>query len=264
LGRIRVRLLKGFDSLGLQICRALRYAQVLQTELMLHLAQPEDWHEITARAYNRNRSYRDDAYNATFYPWEKQAVDRFFPDPPARVLVGAAGGGRELAWLAGRGYDVAGFDPAVRLATDVARRVDRSRLLCCEVASYQALLDGITAIEAHAPYDAIVLGFGSLSHVALPKHREALLRKALSLCDKGPLLLSWLSNARSPAQLRVRAVLTRLGLARRPARDSYSAHEGFIHGFDYQEIFDLASAAGYRVAAYDDANDFPHAVLLPK
>ena len=29
-------------------------------------------------------------------------------------------------------------------------------------------------------------------------------------------------------------------------------------------IFDLARAAGYRVSAYDDANDFPHAVLLPK
>ena len=57
------------------------------------------------------------------FPWEESVVERFFPRPPARVLVGAAGAGREAFALARLGYEVVAFEPAPGLARSNPRTI---------------------------------------------------------------------------------------------------------------------------------------------
>ena len=44
-----------------------------------------------------------------------------FPDPPGRVLIGGAGGGREAFALAARGYEVVAFEPSADLARSMVQ-----------------------------------------------------------------------------------------------------------------------------------------------
>ena len=51
-------------------------------------------------------------YRDALHPWEETVVGSHFPAPPSRVLIGAAGGGREAFALARRGYAVVAFEPS--------------------------------------------------------------------------------------------------------------------------------------------------------
>src|SRR5512142_2340602 len=63
-------------------------------------------------AYGQTQAYRADssAFRRGLFGWEKEAIARFFPAAPARVLVGGAGGGREVFALAEMGYEVVAFE----------------------------------------------------------------------------------------------------------------------------------------------------------
>jgi 2-polyprenyl-3-methyl-5-hydroxy-6-metoxy-1,4-benzoquinol methylase len=55
-------------------------------------------------------SYAEESYvNSGFFIWEREAIRRYFP-PGGRILVAAAGAGREMLALAHDGFLVAGFD----------------------------------------------------------------------------------------------------------------------------------------------------------
>src|SRR5262249_12057240 len=53
------------------------------------------------------------------FEWEKDVVRDHFPPPPARVLVGAAGLGRESSALAEMGYSVTAFEPVDHLVASM-------------------------------------------------------------------------------------------------------------------------------------------------
>jgi len=197
------------------------------------------------------------------FPWEREAVRRFFPKPPARVLVGGAGSGREILWLCSLGYEVAAFEPAPLLVELAAQRCGGERLLACVTAGYEQLVSGVPAIARHAPYAAVVLGWGSLSHVADPRVRGALFDCMRELAPEAPVLLSWIPPKPSgPKREALRALLRRLGMRARLPNDSYQAHLGFVHSFDEGELDQLARRARYAIADLDVLD--PHAVLVPE
>lgn len=144
-----------------------------------------------------------DLYDASFRPendhdglylWETQWFERRLPPAPARLLVGAAGSGREALALARLGYGVHAFEPSVsafeicraRLGSD---RVDR--------ASYEDLIATILhdrstslRIQRDARFDAVLLGWGSFGHVLREADRLELLRACDRIAPGGPILLS--------------------------------------------------------------------------
>ena len=79
-------------------------------------------------AYNNIRvRRRPKVYDASapelrerLFNWEADLVERVFPPPPGKVLVGGAGGGREAFELVTRGYAVAAFEPSDVLARSMA------------------------------------------------------------------------------------------------------------------------------------------------
>src|SRR5687767_12754763 len=66
--------------------------------------------------YGPRPFYREPGYQARgLWPFEERALERWFPRPPARVLVPGAGTGREVLALHQRGYQVDAFEPTAAM-----------------------------------------------------------------------------------------------------------------------------------------------------
>ena len=232
---------------------------------------PDDRPALSAAAYARqkriDRPGNQDASGLS--DWERAMFDQYLPKPPANILVGAAGSGREARALAGRGYQIMAFDPCAELI-DQARRIDAPALSYL-VGSYEDLVqDGSSfsaAVSAQAPYDAVLLGWGSLSHVSRAQVRIELFR-TLSRLSSGPILASWLPQSARTRPSRSQRFGARLGrLVSRERilidpRDSTVPHAGYAHLFDLAELEDLARATGYRFVNIAQGLPYPHGVFL--
>ena len=65
----------------------------------------------------------------TSFRGRKRCFERYFPPPPAHILVGGAGGGREAFALLERGYRVTAFEPSEALAASMAAAADGRHLV---------------------------------------------------------------------------------------------------------------------------------------
>ncbi|MBW2191836.1 MAG: hypothetical protein JRG93_20055, partial [Deltaproteobacteria bacterium] len=57
-------------------------------------------------------SFRPDNDHDGLYEWEQRWFERRLPAPPASILIGAAGAGREASALRQLGYHVHAFEPS--------------------------------------------------------------------------------------------------------------------------------------------------------
>ncbi len=206
------------------------------------------------------------------HPWEEPWFSGRLPPPPARVLVGASGVGREAIVLARRGFRVDAFDPAPDFAAASARALgEGARVFELSYEDLSAImLEGrqVAGSElAAARYDAVVLGSGSLTHVLDPREQERLLRSSALLCPRGPILASFFGTAEDPPPPQRTGHAVRLGrhlgrmiaaLRRMPPagsdRLSYRPHSGFAYAYTRQEIERLAAAIG-RETTWEPAID---------
>lgn len=221
--------------------------------------------ELTRRIFGQTRFYR----GRGLYDWEETWFADRLPRAPARVLVGGAGGGREAAALVERGYVVDAFDPSAPLV-DVAReRVGPDGRVA--VAGYEDLAaDRMPAGLLRPPYDAALLGWGSLMHVLAAPVREALFRRLDALCPRGPILASfyWRPGRERPrpaAWERGRRLGRWLVRARRlaPQGDTqhlFGANIGFGWEYTRAEVEALAAACG-RTVVWEKGGAYPHVTL---
>lgn len=198
------------------------------------------------------------------FAWERAWFERDLPAPPAALLLGGCGDGRELRHLTRLGYAVTAFDPVTRRGQDGPSVVQ---------ARYEDLLDvhhpGSRAITAAAPFAAAVLGWGSFTHVVSGTDRLAVLR-ALRHLVNGPVLLSyWAAHGEGAASSRARALGQAVGLRLRPAdapapdpHDRVAPHCGYAHCFSEPELRALARESGYQLALHSEG--YPHATLSPR
>jgi hypothetical protein len=199
------------------------------------------------------------------FAWEENWLTRDLPPPPARVLVGGAGRGREARWLAGAGYAVTAFEPVAEFLPDLREAGAR----VAEAISYEDLCDGRDrAIRQAAPYDAFLLGWSSFSCIEEPTARAAILRVGAELVPAGPILLSFLRLPRGSGRARRigRALARRLGLGEgnHARTDRLYAHLGFIHSIGDEELRALARDAGLTIKTLSVPDfEYPHATLVP-
>jgi uncharacterized protein with GYD domain len=121
------------------------------------------------------------------------------------------------------------------------------------------------------PFDGVILGQGSFTHVVEADDREALLRALARIAPAAPVLISYNARYDWPVKpdpgRRVRAlrsVLGKVGIRTRdlPIGMGFSPEFGFKYVFEAEEIVELAAASGYRVER-STIHEFPHAVLVP-
>lgn len=204
--------------------------------------------------------------------WEEKWWRERLPAAPARILVGGCGAGRELLWLIARGYQVHAFDPAPKLV-DIAherlRATPNGRRATVERLDYVGWLHSLEENfdeKRDAPFDAVLLGWGSFSHVLSASSRLAVFRACRRVCPRGPILVSWLraaTDAPPPSSLtrlaRTGAFVGALRGVQRPNNDDVMMRVGATHHFPAGEVEALARAAGLRITL--EEGPYPHATL---
>lgn len=235
----------------------------LVEEIILASISPSYGTQFISNLYLK--SYGPSSLNNGLFEWEKKAINSFFPQPPAKIFVGGAGAGRELITLSSQGYYLTGIEPIKSSAVCAISSIPKEKLLAFLVSSYETLVNGKpNEIEEYAPYDAVILGWGSFTHILDTNMHKLLLKKVRSLCPKGPILLSWLRAMYvGPKTKTLRKLLSCFGFKKHSDTDFYSSELGFHHRFSFEEIKELASLSGNKIVFYEDKKTYPHAVLLP-
>ncbi len=207
------------------------------------------------------------------WSWEETWYAARLPKSPARLFVGGAGAGREAVPLLAQGYEVDGLEPAPALCAELARVLGPSRLAVG--ASYEqlsaALLDdagGAAAPFAGRRYDAVILGWGSFTHVLLEAERRRALQAFHRLTD-GPILASfWMrdeaadADASARASRLGRAIGQRLGRLRLGGHATPGEKSAFGHAYERREVESLARAIGRHVIWEGASGVYPHATLV--
>lgn len=261
------------DALAL-ISRQVRRAESFLGGLALGALDAGALRAMTVRAYAAGGSRGGRA----LFEWEREWFGADLPPAKARLLVGGAGAGRELGHLASMGYGIVAFDPVPALVERARAELGGSCLAVLEGA-YEDLADRESALAGavarFAPFDAALLGWGSLSHVVTAAHRRGLLVALRRLCPTGPVLASfWMRDDEEPvpqgraARLGrgIGALLSgrgRGGPGPAPG-DMVLPHCGFGHAFTRGELEALAAEAGYAIARLETGEaEYPRATLVP-
>lgn len=203
--------------------------------------------------------------------WEERWWSERLPKRPARILVGGCGAGREVLWLAHRGHKVEAFDPSPQLVHVARERIQASGLAHrarVDELDYARWLRQRTTRDLESTYDAVLLGWGSFSHVLSSSSRLALLRACRAACPRGPVLVSWVRAASDRHESESASMLKRagglIGALRGVQRDSDGdtmLRVGVTHEFADGEVESLARRAGFRLQA--EQGEYPHATLRP-
>jgi hypothetical protein len=213
---------------------------------------------------------RRDTYGAPgLFAWERVWYQRDLPPPPAHVLVGGCGSGREMLALIDAGYEVSGFEPTARLYGSARLRLHSTARIW--QLRYEDLVSSRARdLVSRAPYAAVILGWTSFSHVIDAAMRARVIETLRDLCPTGPLLLSFhqaprheRSQPRKTLERRARSLGRAVGWLRRVPRPVgtppvFLPHCGFIHRFTDLEIEHLARLIGRRVSWGDDLRACPH------
>jgi len=151
--------------------------------------------QISERSYRLGFPYNAPEYlNAGLQIWEEIAIQRFFPEG-CRVLVAAAGAGREMIALGKAGFEVDGFD-CNRALVAAGRRALAERAI-------EGRLDWAPPCETPSVsgrYRAAIIGWNGYTHIA-PRERRVAFLKSLSrhLCADATLLVSVFVNTNGRA-----------------------------------------------------------------
>lgn len=219
--------------------------------------------DIRENVAGSQRRFHDElSIQQGLFDWEREAVEAAFPCG-GRVIVTAAGAGREVLALCEMGFDAYGFEPhpdLVRAGQPVlAARGLPGRLETCERDVWPA---------GAGTADAVILGWTSYSLTPGRARRAALLSGAhRTLPTGGPLLLSF--GLREGRQRDLTVVSTVAGTLRRLRRAEPieygdwivgdNATPLFIHMFSESELRDELDAAGFAIERLR-ARPYGHAV----
>ena len=205
---------------------------------------------ISEKSYVEGNSYTGAAYlDSGLQFWEDIAIKRFFP-PGCRVLVGSAGGGREVIALTRAGYTAAGFE-------------------CCRPmvsAGQRALME--RAIESRfewAPpcqmpkdpgkWDAAIVGWNGYTYISPASRRIAFLKSLRGHLQPGaPVLVSGALRTRNTGQVfwtpRIANAVRRLTFRRAVFTTGTRFPGRPRHEFTRPELEAELRAAGFKPAAF--------------
>jgi hypothetical protein len=233
---------------------------------------------VTAELYAALPTYLPGGtrFQEGLFGWEEKVLSSARFPTSGRVLIGAAGAGRELMALVERGYEVVAFDPCLPFV-EAARRVippGKAEMVQASYDDLVAFAEGGAGELAPAlrgvRFDAALLGWGSLSHVMPARARLDLLRAVRALVPTGPLLASFVLVDQSPfpeGKGRLRRTLRHaFALAGAPGsseeHDQFGTTTGFYSFLTRDEVRGLAADAGYSIALLEE-HPYPHALFVP-
>lgn len=237
--------------------------------------------EINRILWGRSTGYLPggSTFETGLHQWERKAI----AEPPfpqaGRILLGGAGGGRELIQLCRRGYDVVAFEPSEELCEGARQAISSFPNSALVRASYRDLVavaqehgGPLASHVLNTSFDAVLFGWGSFNYMFTEVDRRELLCATRTIAPKAPLLLSfWMVQNAEDGRLdrlrpHIRRICKLLGApsARCPG-DAFWPWAGFMHHMSQGEIAAAAGASGYRILYFRASGaSYPHALLMPQ
>ena len=196
-------------------------------------------------------SFAEESYvNSGLFIWEREAICRYFP-PGGRILVAAAGAGREMIALARAGFLVDGFDCCAPLV-----ECGRNELMKQGIDAKLEYVPPSTVPGCDGHYDAVLVGFSGYMYIAGRDRRIRFLRDLCRFLNPGaPLMVSFTegsSGRRRVWTARIGTAVRRLRLAK-PVEEGDWLQTGFQHHFVRQQIFSEMREARMELAYYSGA-----------
>jgi hypothetical protein len=184
------RLTEMFLRIDRRVKQLLRAINATHQGLWLGLLDRTSLHRVTAAVYESMLSYRQTEYNLSgLTPWETAAVEKFFGDCRS-VLVGGAGGGREIIALSRRNFHVAGFEPSAGLLESCLELLAQRGIRAEVVSSAPDEVPG-----SFGNYDGAIIGWSAYLHIQGRQTRIEFLKQFRNhLRVGGPILLSFWSR----------------------------------------------------------------------
>jgi hypothetical protein len=184
-------------------------------------------------------------------------VSRFFPSG-GRLLVAAAGGGREIYALHGRGYEIDAFECHAELVR-CANRFLSDAGIPCEV--QYAPCDRAPVGDAH--FDAVIIGWGAYMLIQGRRRRVEFLESLRARVDAGaPLLLSFFVRRRDglyyPTVRGIANFFRRVRFAERVELGD-SLAPNYVHYFDEAQLAAELKCGGFQLELYG-TREYGHAV----
>ena len=244
-------------------------------ELLCARVSPAGRDRLTSWMYARQPAFLEGGtdFNAGLHDWEERVVTGPLFPRRGRILLGGAGGGREMLPLAQRGYEVVAFEPSPLYlgAKEVAGPFPQVQVVRASYADLvRAVEEGVGPLAASVAvtFDAVILGWGSLSHVTAEEDRIALLQAIRRIAPTAPVVFSFfrepssrpggLERLRRFVQMIFRPLGSEVG-----SRLRFSMAFGFVRPLALDDVQTLAAATGYHLLSRESVQ-WGNAVFLPQ
>jgi hypothetical protein len=233
-----------------------RWLRTGRSVALLGLCDAAELERRTLAYYSQRTPFDQTEYLAGgLQGWEVDAVLNHFP-PAGRILVAAAGGGRETLALAAMGYAPTAFDPSDHLIEKFRSLAEgQGRVVRSDPSSVPAFGE---------PFDGAMIGWGGYTHIPEGERRSEFLGALAKQMKRGaPLLLSFFLRREDGWRAKTcafaaNAIRRTLGLkAAVEAGDTMT--DRFEHHFTREEVAGELAAGGLRLLEFRP-KPFPHAV----
>ena len=254
--------LKCFELADRCFNRLLRLVTALHESFWLGFLSVDDLNAATAEHYGNSRLYASATHNLSGLTiWETSALQRYFR-PRSRILVAAAGGGREILALRKAGFEADGFDCSlslVRVSQEIFDQVGEP--------NYVVHCPPDSVPPGPSIYNGLIVGWTAYTHIPTRLRRISFLRalRARALAQS-PILISFFTrraDSRYDALIHRTAMFCQFFLRGRKERLELGDRLSFgryVHCFTIGEIEEELRAAGFHVAHFCEEGDAGHAV----
>jgi len=253
----RVRWFKQADQ---WFTRLVRIADAIHQGFWLGFLSADDLDAITSGHYAQSQEYASPEHNQRgLFDWEAAAINQYF-QPGSRILVAAAGGGREILALRRAGFQADGFDCSLTLVQAGSALFDR-----LGEGRGVALSAAGEVPSGPALYQGLIVGWTGYTHIPTRRRRIAFLDGLRNRALPGALvLISFFPREGSSRCEKLNywtARVSRFLFRGRNEESELGDHLGwcFSHNFTRDEVDDELRTAGFRPVYYSEVGE-GHAV----
>lgn len=247
------------------LAHLVRLLQVVYQGFWLGCLTADDLNAVTANYFDKSRFYASQEHNLSgFSAWEATLVERHF-QRGSRILVAAAGGGREVLALRKAGFEAEGFECSLPLIEASWRIFDQLGETC------ELIYCPPDAVPpGPSTYGGLVVGWGAYTNIPTRQRRvsflNALRQRALS---RTPILLSFRTRAADSGADRFVYRFARFSqffMRTRSAPVEMGDHLSlsYFHSFTRDELEDELREAGFQLTHYKDEGEWGHAIGIAK
>jgi hypothetical protein len=251
--------IKCFDHADRWFKRVVGVMTAVHEGVWLSCLSADDLNAVTAEHFDESQFYASVAHNLSgFFDWEPPLLDRYFRGK-SRILVAAAGAGREILALRKAGFDAEGFECSLRLvraSQEIFGQLGESKYVT------HCLPD--TVPSGPAVYDGLIVGWGAYTHIPTRLRRIAFLEALRQRASPhSPLLISFFTrhpDLYDDVAYRT-ATICRFFADREPLSlgDHLEWHR-YVHRFTRDEVEVELRTAGFRIEHYNEESGAGQAV----